>query len=110
MGITLQSVRRDDWRGEVKRLRKRRSKLGITLTVLNAINDGVTKPTRIMYVANMSWRPFQEILTNLAEQGLVNKTVISGNKRSARRYTITEKGVEVIEYYKDMKDLVGDMI
>ncbi len=42
----------------------RRSKLEITLDVLKAVRDGVDKPTRIMYVANMSWNPTQDMLAH----------------------------------------------
>ncbi|MHA2069350.1 MAG: winged helix-turn-helix domain-containing protein, partial [Candidatus Thorarchaeota archaeon] len=50
---------------------KRRSKLEIILTILSAVKQGVDKPTRIMYAANMSWKPVQRMLTHLVEQGLL---------------------------------------
>ena len=39
----------------------RRSKLEIMLTVLRAVNDGETKPTKIMYASNMSWNLTQRV-------------------------------------------------
>lgn len=89
---------------------KRRSKLEITLCVLELISDGKDKPTRIMYGAHMSWNPIQKVLATCVAQGLVNETVIPAKTRQNKRYTITEKGEAVIKYYEGMKDLVGGVI
>ena len=78
---------------------KRRSRLEITLTILSAIMDGVDKPTRIMYAANMSWRPTQRILSHLVEQGLIMEVPNTKGKQSRRRYQITEKGEKVLDYF-----------
>ena len=71
---------------------KRRSRLEITLTILSAILDGVDKPTRIMYAANMSWKPVQRILSHLVEQGLLLEVINTESRQSKRRYHITDKG------------------
>ncbi len=84
----------------------RRSKLEIVLNILTAVRDGVDKPTRIMYAANLSWKPTQKILASLVEQGLLMESEETGNKRSRMRYGITEKGANVLRYFDGAKDLV----
>ena len=90
---------------------QRRSKLEIRLTMLSAIRDGVDKPTRIMYAANLSWKPTQRILAQLKKQGFITEIAENENAKSKRRYEITEKGVAVIKYFNDAKKLlpVGDI-
>lgn len=84
----------------------RRSKLEIRLNILSAVKDGVDKPTRIMYAANMSWKPVQKILSHLVDQGLLEERVNVGNRQSKRRYTITEKGVRVLDYFEKAKEIL----
>jgi predicted transcriptional regulator len=84
----------------------RRSKLEIVLSILTAVRDGVDKPTRIMYAANLSWKPTQRILGSLVEQGLLMETGETGSKRSKVKYGITEKGANVLRYFDRAKDLV----
>ncbi|NQT08955.1 hypothetical protein HQ586_07755, partial [Candidatus Bathyarchaeota archaeon] len=71
----------------------RRSKLEITLDVLKAVRDGVDKPTRIMYMTNLSWNPTQELLERLVMGGHLEVTEERTEKRSKKRYVITEKGL-----------------
>lgn len=85
----------------------RRSKLEILLSVLSAIRDGEDKPTRIMYAANMSWNPTQEVLAELVEDGLVQTREESGGKKTKRRYDITEKGLNVVNYFEGAKALIN---
>jgi len=84
----------------------RRSKLEITLDVLKAVRDGVDKPTRIMYVANMSWNPTQELLERLVMEGHLEVTEERTEKRSKKRYVITEKGLNVISYLRGAEALI----
>ncbi len=84
----------------------RRSKLDIQLEVLNAVRDGVDKPTRIMYAANMSWNPVRKILDSLVDGGLLSLITNTGGNRAKRRYEITEKGISVIKYFEGAKELV----
>jgi predicted transcriptional regulator len=85
----------------------RRSRLEITLDVLKAVRDGVDKPTRIMYVANMSWNPTQELLAKLVEEGLLDVTEERTEKRSKRSYVITERGRNVISYLRGAEALIN---
>jgi len=84
----------------------RRSNLEILLDVLSAVSNGVNKPTRIMYSTNLSWKPVQKILERLVDQGLLKEIEKTGNKRTKKEYTITEKGANVIRYFEDAKNLI----
>jgi predicted transcriptional regulator len=84
----------------------RRSKLEIRLKILAAVREGVDKPTRIMYAANMSWKPVQRILSHLVEQGLLEEVLNIKSRQSKRRYQITEKGEQVLDYFEKAKDLL----
>ena len=72
----------------------KRSKLELYLEVLDAINKGTGKPTRIMYRTNLSWKPLMKILESLQDQSLIK----SEKKRSSTVYRITDKGKNVLEY------------
>ena len=84
----------------------RRSKLNIQLEVLKAVREGVDKPTRIMYAANMSWNPVRKILDSLVDGGLLSVISNTVGKRAKRRFEITEKGVYVLNYFEGAKELV----
>ncbi len=84
----------------------RRSKLDIRLKILATIRDGVDKPTRIMYAANMSWKPTQKNLSQLVEQGLVAEVISPERKNSRRVYEITEKGIAVLDYFDKAKKIL----
>ncbi len=84
----------------------RRSKLEIRLKILAAVKQGVDKPTRIMYTANMSWKPVQRILSGLVGHGLLLEVINTGSKQSKRRYQITEKGEKVLDYFEKANDIV----
>lgn len=84
----------------------RRSKLEITLAVLKAVDGGETKPTKIMYASNMSWNLTQKVFTDLVEQGLLELEEVHGRGRSTKRYYITEKGKNVLDYFEGAKTLL----
>lgn len=92
--------------GSFDSLSQRRSRLDIMMTVLRAIRDGEDKPTRIMYTANMSWNSTQKILENLQEQDLILVTEEPGLKRAKKRYHITDKGLNVLQYFEGAKELI----
>lgn len=90
----------------VKNMQRRRSKLDIVLSVLSAVSEGVDKPTRIMYAANLSWKPTQELLGSMVKQGLLCEVGDKESNKSRVRYGITEKGANVMRYFDGAKDLV----
>lgn len=85
---------------------RRRSRLDIVLNVLSAIKEGVDKPTRIMYAANLSWKPTQRILRSLVQQGLLREIEETSSRRTKKRYEITEKGTNLVRYFERAKDLL----
>lgn len=87
---------------------RRRSKLEIYLDVLWTIKSGTRKPTRIMYGANLSWKPLQRILNSMVDQGLVREVQPRGkrDKRSSVTYEITQKGENVVRYFNGAKNLL----
>ncbi|MCX6649858.1 MAG: hypothetical protein NTV61_10815 [Candidatus Bathyarchaeota archaeon] len=89
------------------RSRARRSKLEIYIDVMEEIRSGTILPTRIMYAANLSWKPLQQILASLVIQDLIEEcTVEEGDNRSDRVYHITEKGQNVLLYFGKAKGLL----
>lgn len=85
----------------------RRSKLEIMLSVLSVVRDGVDKPTRIMYATNLSWNPAQEVLSRLVEEGLLGVYDEPSQKRSRKRYHVTERGLHVLNYLKGAEALIS---
>ncbi len=84
----------------------RRSRLELYLDVLWAIKRGTTKPTRIMYEANLSWKPLQKILNSMLAQKLVEDIDASDNrdKRTNTIYKITQKGENIINYFNRARE------
>ena len=89
-------------------MRRRRSKLEIYLDVLWIIKNGTKKPTRIMYGANISWKPLKRILKSLVSQGLIGEVDARENrdKRTSTYYELTQKGDNVIRYFNRAKSLL----
>ena len=88
----------------------RRSQLEIHLEVLQIIKSGTSKPTRIMYNANLSWKPLIHILDSLKTQGLIHEIDVASegkkrDKRTSKLYEITMKGEQVIRYFRSAKEL-----
>jgi predicted transcriptional regulator len=86
----------------------RRSKLEIYLNVLQIVKSGTEKPTRIMYAANLSWKPLQKILDGMTAQGLINgvEAEDGDDKRTTKIYEITQKGENVLKYFVRAKELL----
>jgi len=86
----------------------RRSKLEIYLDVLWAIKRGTRKPTRIMYEANLSWKPLQKILKSMASQDLIVEVDATPerDKRTSSVYEITQKGENIIKYFNRGKEFL----
>jgi predicted transcriptional regulator len=75
--------------------------------VLNQIKNGETKPTRIMYGANLSWKSLKEILVSLVAQGFVKEVLINTDgRKTKKRYEITDKGENVLQVYSKVCSLI----
>ena len=89
-------------------MKNRRSKLEIYLEVLKVIKEGTTKPTRIMYGANLSWKLLQGVLNSMVNQDLIEEIDMSTSrdKRTNTVYQVTTKGDSVIRYFNRAKELI----
>ncbi len=89
-------------------MKRRRSKLEVYLDVLWTIKNGTQKPTRIMYESNLSWKPLQRTLSSLASQGLITEYEPEYNRdrRTTTCYELTQKGENVLKYFKRAEDLL----
>ena len=94
---------------------QRRTRLEIAIEVLNLINSGTKKPTRIMYGARISWNPLMGILGTLMSKDLIKKHSLENlgkarkDRRTPRYYEITEKGLNVLNYFREVKDVIADV-
>lgn len=91
----------------------RRSQFEIVLDVLELIQDGEYKPTRLMRDARISWTQFRDIIAILVEKKYVTvMDQVSGkrriDKRTKRVYSITPKGVNVVRYYRKIDKLLDE--
>lgn len=86
----------------------RRSKLEIYLDVLAAVKGGTSKPTRIMYEANLSWKPLQKILSSMLIQDLIvlMDTTKNRDKRTNTMYGLTQKGENVMNYFNRAREFL----
>jgi predicted transcriptional regulator len=92
---------------ELRTMMSRRSKFEIYIDILNEIKSGTVIPTRIMYGANLSWKPLKQILSNFIAQGLIVEQVSDdGDKRRRKVYALTEKGDNVLKYFSKVKGLL----
>jgi len=81
----------------------KRSKLQIYFDVLEVVEDGVSKPTQIMYGTNLSWNTLNEVF-----DVLINSTFLRKEKtKTSKRFYITTKGKKALAYYrKSIEELV----
>ena len=78
----------------------RRSPMEMVCDILGVLSEGPSKPTHILYKANMSWRVLSSYLEYLLKRGMVEKTE-SGGKRST--YVLTQKGRSILQLYDGLR-------
>jgi predicted transcriptional regulator len=78
----------------------RRSRLETYGDILYAVSVGATKPTHIMYKANLSWVVMKEYLKSLEQFGLITSTETNGN----RIYHLSDGGFRVLKQFLEVKD------
>jgi predicted transcriptional regulator len=78
----------------------RRSRLETYGDILYAVSIGATKPTHIMYKANLSWVVMKEYLKSLEQFGLITSTESNGN----RIYHLSDAGFKVLKQFLEVKD------
>lgn len=78
----------------------RRSPMEMVCDILGVVSEGPTKPTHILYKANMSWRVLSSYLDFLLKRGLIEKED-QGSKRST--YILTTKGRSILQLYDGLR-------
>ncbi len=68
--------------------------------ILGVLSEGPTKPTHILYKANMSWKVLSSCLDYLMGRGLVERED-QGGKRST--YKLTQRGRSILKLYDDLR-------
>jgi len=77
----------------------RRSQLETYMDILRAVSEGTTKPTRIMYRANLNWERLKECMNFLVREGLLSEE----SNRGAVCFSITPKGRDVLGYFRKIE-------
>lgn len=80
----------------------RRSPMEMICDILKVVSSGPTKPTHILYKANMSWKVLSSYLNYLTSSGMLDKEDAEGGKRST--YTLTVKGIRVLKLYDGLRE------
>jgi predicted transcriptional regulator len=78
----------------------RRSPMEMVCDILGVVSEGPTKPTHILYKANMSWRVLSSYLDFLLKRGLIEKED-QGEKRVV--YTLTARGRSILQLYDGLR-------
>ncbi len=76
--------------------------------ILNVVSGGPTKPTHILYKANMSWKVLSAYLEYLTSSGMLDKSDQEGGKRSI--YALTAKGRNILRLYEGLKGSLNGTI
>ena len=90
----------------MRTMMSRRSRFEIYIDTLTEIGNGTILPTKIMYGANLSWSTLVETLELLKAQDLIEEHPIEGNKRTKRIYSLTDKGNNILNYLKKVKEIL----
>jgi predicted transcriptional regulator len=78
----------------------RRSKIETYSDILKVIGAGASKPTHVMYRANLSWVLMQGYVEGLEKQGLL---VVSG-ENNRRVLHLTQKGFDLLGKVRSIQD------
>jgi predicted transcriptional regulator len=89
---------------------ERRSKLDLYFEILQAINMGNGRVTRIMREVNMGYKPLKEMLDSLQRQDIVEvlDAVHFKDKRTSVYYKLTRKGGNIYRYLRTALNNVND--
>ncbi len=82
----------------------RRSSFQIAIDVLSVINQGESRPTRIMYASNLSWNTLKSTIDLLVNKGYAHE--VGGIGGRGKQYHITQSGMNVLRYYDRLEELV----
>lgn len=71
----------------------------VKIDIMQAIAEGAGRPAHIMYKSNLSWAIMRNFIDVLEKQGLVTTNEVYGK----RSYTLSEKGVRVLQTYLSVR-------
>jgi predicted transcriptional regulator len=77
-------------------MKQKRESLQVIHDILKAIQIGRTKPTHIMYKANLSHQMLEQYLMELIKKGVITET----KTPKGRTYALTDKGLGYLKEYK----------
>ena len=77
-------------------MKSKRESLQVIHDILKAIQIGRTKPTHIMYKANLSHQMLEQYLKELISKGFVTEK----SDPKGRTYALTDKGSGYLKEYK----------
>ncbi len=86
----------------------RRSPMEMVCDILKVVSAGPTKPTHILYKANMSWKVLSSYLDFLMSNGMLDKEDQEGGKRST--YRLTTKGRNILRLYEGLRESLNGTI
>lgn len=87
----------------------RRSPMEMICDILKVVSEGPTKPTHILYKANMSWKVLSSYLDFLTHNSMLEKQEDQdGGKRST--YRLTVKGRKILRLYDGLKESLNGTI
>lgn len=86
----------------------RRSPMEMVCDILKVVSGGPTKPTHILYKANMSWKVLSAYLEFLTSSGMLERENEEGGKRST--YQLTQKGRKILRLYDGLKESLNGTI
>ena len=85
----------------VETLWNRRDRLGIMAEIMEKSREGILK-TQILYGVNLSFSQLREYVSFLTEMGFLKVHI----KKRKKIYKTTAKGVQYIESYREMLNLL----
>ena len=77
-------------------MKSKRESLQVIYDILKAIQIGKTKPTHIMYKANLSHQMLEQYLNELISKGFITET----KNPKGKTYSLTAKGSGYLKEYK----------
>jgi predicted transcriptional regulator len=83
---------------------KKRERLDVINDMLVAIKNSGNKigPTRLLYASNLSSLMFKDYISELLDKKFIDELDEKGRKK----YTLTDKGFEYIQKYKEIKNFI----
>ena len=83
---------------------KKRERLDLIYDILQAIRKSRNEigPTKLLFLSNLSSKMFKDYITELQEKDFIIETI----EKNKKKYSLTKKGNEFIDKYKEMKQFI----